>query len=186
MLLRAYVGDITKVTTDCIVNAAKRTLEGGGGVDGAIHDAAGPGLLEECRSLPDINDGSYPHPIHCYTGGAVVTGGHNLPTKHVIHTVGPVYKDDSKLASSYLNSCYHNSMERAISGGFRSIAFPAISTGIYGYPLIDATIIAVDSMEGYWGVDIEVHFVCYDKPTLLVYKQIIDLSVNGWEVKVVG
>ncbi len=124
-------GDITKLEVDAIVNAANSSLLGGGGVDGAIHQAAGPELVEECRTIGG-----------CPTGEARITKGYKLPAKHVIHTVGPVYSgepEDSRL----LASCYRNSLELAAMNGIHSIAFPAISCGIFGYPIEDACKIAI-------------------------------------------
>lgn len=126
-------GDITRLEVDAIVNAANTKLLGGGGVDGAIHRAAGPELLEECRSIGG-----------CPTGEARITGGYNLPARHVIHTVGPVYSgrpEDSRL----LTSCYKNSLTLAVENNLKTVAFPAISCGVYGYPIEDACKIAVDT-----------------------------------------
>ena len=126
-------GDITKLDVDAIVNAANSSLLGGGGVDGAIHRAAGSGLLAECRTLGG-----------CPTGEARITGGYNLAARHVIHTVGPVYsgKPEDK---SLLSACYHNSLKLALDNQLTSIAFPAISCGVYGYPITEACRVAVDT-----------------------------------------
>jgi O-acetyl-ADP-ribose deacetylase len=124
--------DLTKLKVDAIVNAANTTLLGGGGVDGAIHRAAGPELLEECRKLGG-----------CATGNAVLTRGHRLPAKHVIHTVGPVWADGTRDEPDLLAKCYRNCFALAEKHGLKSIAFPAISTGAYGFPLELATKIAV-------------------------------------------
>jgi O-acetyl-ADP-ribose deacetylase (regulator of RNase III) len=126
-------GDITKLNVDAIVNAANTKLLGGGGVDGAIHRAAGPGLLAECRTIGG-----------CPTGESRITKGYNLPARHVIHTVGPVYSgkpQDSRL----LTGCYLNSLNLAIEKNLKTIAFPAISCGVYGYPIQEACKIAVDT-----------------------------------------
>ena len=132
MKLEIVRGDITKLEVDAIVNAANRSLLGGGGVDGAIHRAAGPGLLRECKELRRTR-----LPDGLPTGRAVLTGGHDLPARHVIHTVGPVF-DAVDDPAALLADAYRSSLALAEEHGLRSIAFPAISTGVYGYPFPDA------------------------------------------------
>jgi O-acetyl-ADP-ribose deacetylase (regulator of RNase III) len=128
------MGDITQVEVDAVVNAANSTLLGGGGVDGMIHWAAGSGLLEECRAIG-----------WCPTGEARITGGHNLPARRVIHTVGPVYGIDGENSPRLLASCYESSLALAADNGVRTISFPAISCGAYGYPIGEACRIALDT-----------------------------------------
>ncbi len=159
--IEAVQGDITRMEVDAIVNAANKSLLGGGGVDGAIHRAAGPKLLEECRALGG-----------CPTGEARITGGYRLPASHVIHTVGPVYggkPEDARL----LESCYRNSMRLARENGLKSIAFPAISCGVYGYPVEEAAKIAVDTvadeLEKHGAVE-RVVFVLFSGSDLDVYE----------------
>lgn len=152
------LGDITRMTCDAIVNAANESLLGGGGVDGAIHRAAGPELLAHCRTLGG-----------CPTGQAKVTPGFGLPAKWVIHTVGPVWHDGRHGEPELLASCYRESLARADEVGAHTVAFPAISTGVYGYPKEAATRIAVATvLAAHTEVEL-VTFVCFDQRTLDLY-----------------
>ncbi len=160
------LGDITVLDVDCIVNAAKKSLLGGGGVDGAIHDAAGPELLEECRTLGG-----------CETGEAKITKGYRLPAAYVIHTVGPVYSGDSD-DSGLLASCYTASLDLARKHNIHSIAFPAISTGVYGYPLDEACTVAVRAIDDWLAAnedyDMQVILSCYDEATHDAYRRVME------------
>ncbi|MHB8580251.1 MAG: O-acetyl-ADP-ribose deacetylase [Ignavibacteriaceae bacterium] len=170
--LEVFRGDITKLNVDAIVNAANSSLLGGGGVDGAIHNAAGPELLEYCRKLNG-----------CPTGEAKITPGFKLPAKYVIHTVGPIWHGGIQNEPKLLASCYKNSLNLAIENGIRTIAFPAISTGIYGYPLNDATKIAVnvtlEFLENNSLIE-KVIFVCFDERTYENYNRIIEELLENY------
>jgi len=157
--------DITKLNVDVIVNAANSKLAGGGGVDGAIHRAAGPELLKACQKLNG-----------CHTGNAKITKAYDLPCKYVIHTVGPVWHGGTANETELLKSCYSISMELAINEGLKSIAFPNISTGIYGFPKDAAADIAVNIVMSFIGKDpqiSEVYFVCFDDENYNIYNELL-------------
>ena len=162
--IKYHSGDITKLKVDAIVNAANRSLLGGGGVDGAIHRAAGPGLLNECRTLNG-----------CRTGEAKITGGYNLPASHVIHTVGPIYSGSASDAED-LRNCYWNSLEVARANDLHSIAFPGISTGVYGYPKKDAAKIALKTVKEWLeknsGYEMEITIVNFGEEDYLIYQTV--------------
>jgi O-acetyl-ADP-ribose deacetylase (regulator of RNase III) len=159
MRLEAVKGDITAEPVDAIVNAANRSLLGGGGVDGAIHRAAGPKLLEACRPLGG-----------CRTGDAKATPGFRLPARWVIHTVGPVWRGGHAGEAELLASCYRRSLEVADELGARSVAFPAISTGVYGYPAEEAATVAIDTIKA-TPTSVElVRLVAFDDRTLALYE----------------
>jgi O-acetyl-ADP-ribose deacetylase (regulator of RNase III) len=158
-------GDITVQKVDAIVNAANTSLLGGGGVDGAIHRAAGPELLAECRTLHG-----------CPTGGAKLTRGYRLPARWVIHTVGPVWHGGHDLEDELLANCYRRSLATAVQNGARSLAFPAVSTGIYGFPLERATRIAVREVRAFLESNAaleKVLFVCFDRRTYDCYHRVL-------------
>lgn len=162
MLIHAIQADITTLAKDAIVNAANSSLLGGGGVDGAIHRKAGPGLLEECRQLGG-----------CRPGEARLTSGHRLPARYIIHTVGPVWHGGSHQEPQVLGSCYRSVLEIATARDIRTIAFPSISTGVYGYPIELAAPTAVEAVYGFLGdtPDLtEVVFCCFSAGDLAVYQ----------------
>jgi O-acetyl-ADP-ribose deacetylase (regulator of RNase III) len=158
-------GDITRIHADAIVNAANETLLGGGGVDGAIHRAAGPELLRECETL----DG-------CETGRAKITRGYRLPARHVIHTVGPVWRGGGHGEAALLASCYRSSLALAAQHGLKTVAFPAISCGIYAYPVEQAARIAVREVRDFLARDTtldKVYLVCYGQEIHEAYKMAV-------------
>ena len=162
MALRALQADITTLALDAIVNAANSSLLGGGGVDGAIHRVAGPELLAECARLQG-----------CATGDAKLTNGYRLPARYVIHAVGPVWHGGHRAEADLLASCYRRALEIAAAKELASIAFPCISTGVYGYPLAPAAEIAVATVRHYADPGLEVLFCCFSGEALAVYERLL-------------
>ena len=182
-MVKIVKGDITTLAVDAIVNAANQVMLGGGGVDGAIHDAAGPELYKACLKVPEVRQG-----VRCPTGEARITPGFKLPAKYVIHTVGPVYRDGLHGEPEKLAACYRNSLALAAENGCKSIAFPCISTGVYGYPIEDAAKIAVGEVRKFLAAsasalcatadkesaeEMEVVFCCFSARDKKVYEQLL-------------
>lgn len=169
--IKLIQGDITKLEVDAIVNAANSSLMGGGGVDGAIHRAGGPQILAECREIV-IRQG------RCATGEAVITSGGNLPAKWVIHTVGPIWRDGNNGESQFLQNAYSNSLKLAAENGVQTIAFPNISTGVYGFPKEKAAPIAIETLKKYLTDHLQinqVYFVCFDSENFDLYQRLLNL-----------
>ncbi|MFA5327306.1 MAG: O-acetyl-ADP-ribose deacetylase [Prolixibacteraceae bacterium] len=164
-------GDITKLDVDAIVNAANSSLMGGGGVDGAIHRAGGPAILEQCRQIVARQG-------RCATGNAVITSGGNLPARFVIHTVGPVWHGGSSNEDKLLENAYLNSLKLALENNIETIAFPNISTGVYGFPKDRAAQIAVHTVQEFLKENKQmnkVYFVCFDQENYILYQQIVQV-----------
>ena len=178
IMIKIIQGDITTLAVDAIVNAANQVMLGGGGVDGAIHRAAGRELYEACLKMPEVRPG-----VRCPTGEARITPGFKLPAKFVIHTVGPVYRDGQHGEPERLAACYRNSLALAAENGCKSIAFPCISTGVYGYPKEDAAKIAVREVREFLShaetrrggeEEIEVFFCCFSERDKWFYEQVLE------------
>lgn len=183
-MIKVVKDDITMLAVDAIVNAANQVMLGGGGVDGAIHDAAGEELFEACLKVPEVRPG-----VRCPTGEVRITPGFKLPAKFVIHTVGPVYRDGQHGEPEKLAACYRNSLALAAENGCKSIAFPCISTGVYGYPIEDAAKIAVREAKEFLAVknakdaerdvacphasSMEIIFCCFSERDAAVYNSLI-------------
>ena len=177
-MIRIVQGDITTLEVDAIVNAANQLMLGGGGVDGAIHRAAGRELYDACLAVPEVRPG-----VRCPTGEARITPGFRLPAKFVIHTVGPVYRDGLHGEPEKLAACYRNSLALAAANACRSIAFPCISTGVYGYPIEDAAKIAIREVQAAVSArasarsdtapDMEVIFCCFSERDKQVYENLV-------------
>jgi O-acetyl-ADP-ribose deacetylase (regulator of RNase III) len=176
MAIKIVKGDITKIKVGAIVNATDREMSGKGGVDGAIHKAAGPELLEECEKLGGCKTGEARLYRRLRTGEAKITKGYKLPAKYVIHTVGPVYGKENGREAELLANCYANCLKLAKENGINSIAFPAISTSAYGYPKVEAAQIAIKTVKDFCDLnpDIfdEIIFVCFDDENLHFYKNL--------------
>ena len=167
-MISVKVGDITRLEVDAIVNAANTSLLGGGGVDGAIHRAAGPGLREECEGLGG-----------CPAGEARITGGHALPAKYVIHAVGPVWSGGNRGERGLLQACYRHCLKLAADSAVRTIAFPAISTGAYGFPRTEAARIALTTMRAYEASFTEIIACCFSEEDAEIYRLTLDEIEGG-------
>jgi len=171
MKIELIQGDITKIEVDAVVNAANSSLLGGGGVDGAIHRAGGPAILEECRAIRARQGG-------CDTGQAVITTAGNLPAKYVIHTVGPIWTGDKEAEHrQLLEDCYTNSLKIAVENEVQTIAFPNVSTGIYSFPKALAAEVAIDAVRNFLTENesiTKIIFVCFDEENYVLYNQILN------------
>lgn len=168
--IKIISGDITKLQVDAIVNAANSSLMGGGGVDGAIHRAGGPQILSECREIVARRG-------RCATGNAVITSGGNLPAKYVIHTVGPIWRGGNSNELQLLQNAYMNSLKLAVDNGIKTIAFPNISTGVYGFPKEKAAEIAIRTVSDFLSANDQlkqVYFVCFDQENFDIYCKLIN------------
>ncbi len=167
MKIELIKGDITKLDVDAIVNAANSSLLGGGGVDGAIHRPGGKAILDECILIRNKQGG-------CSTGEAVITTAGNLPAKYIIHTVGPIYKDGNHNEAQLLSNCYINSLKIASENNFKTVAFPNISTGVYGYPKPEAAEIAIKTVQKnlFDGIE-KIFFICFDEENYSLYKTLL-------------
>ena len=169
-MIKLLLGDITKIRVDAIVNAANSSLLGGGGVDGAIHRAGGRAILDECRKIVERQGG-------CPTGEAVITTAGNMPARYVIHTVGPVWHGGMNNEDQLLANAYSNSLRLAVDNGVKTIAFPNISTGVYGFPKERAAKIAIETVRNFLEKDKslnEVVFVCFDRENHEIYERLLN------------
>jgi len=170
-MIKLLLGDITKIRVDAIVNAANSSLLGGGGVDGAIHRAGGRAILDECRKIVERQGG-------CPTGEAVITTAGNMPARYVIHTVGPVWHGGMNNEDQLLANAYSNSLRLAVDNGVKTIAFPNISTGVYGFPKEKAANIAIEAVRKFLKNDKSLHevvFVCFDRENHAIYERLLNV-----------